>query len=164
MQAALKKELAALDRMTVDELRTKHYIVFGEENRSRHRDYLRKRIAWRLQALAEGGLSDRARQRAMEIANDADLRIRMPVATEPSPTATERTEVHVFHDGRDGRLPLPGTEIMRVYQGRTLRVTVLEDGFEYEGERYRSLTAVAKKVTGSHWNGMLFFGLRKEAA
>ena len=164
MQTSLKKELAALDRMTVNELRAKHSLVFGEENRSRHREYLRKRIAWRLQALAEGGLSDRARQRALEIANDADLRIRMPVATEPPLAAPEQTEVHVFHEGRDGRLPVPGTTLMRIYQGRTLRVTVLEDGFEYEGERYRSLSAVAKKVTGSHWNGMLFFGLKKEAA
>ena len=164
MQPELKRELAALDQMSVDALREKHRLVFGEENRSRHRDYLRKRIAWRLQALAEGGLSERARRRALEIATDADLRIRMPSAPEPPPQAPERTEVHTFHDGRDGRLPVPGTTIMRVYQGRTLRVTVLEDGFEFEGERYRSLTAVAKKVTGSHWNGMLFFGLGKEAA
>ena len=164
MQAALKKELSALERMTVDELRAKHNIVFGEENRSRHRDYLRKRIAWRLQAIAEGGISDRARQRAMEIANDADLRIRMPAAPEPPPVAPERTEIIAFHDGRDRRIPIPGTIIMRVYRGRTIRVTVLEDGFEYEGERYRSLTAVAKTVTGCHWNGMLFFGLGKEAA
>jgi hypothetical protein len=164
MQTELKKELAALDRMTVNELREKHHLVFGEENRSRHREYLRKRIAWRLQALAEGGLSERARRRALEIADDADLRIRMPAVPESPPVAPERTEVHAFHDGRDVRLPIPGTTIMRVYRGRTIRVTVLEDGFEYEGERYRSLTAVAKAVTGCHWNGMLFFGLAKEAA
>ena len=164
MRAELKRELAALDRMTVDELREKHRLVFGEENRSRHRDYLRKRIAWRLQSLAEGGLSERARQRALEIANDADLRIRMPVAPQMPPSAPERTKVHVFREGRDARLPIPGTTLTRVYRGETVRVTVLEDGFEYEGERYRSLTAVAKKVTGSHWNGMHFFGIGKEAA
>jgi hypothetical protein len=72
MNALLKKELSALERMTVDELREKHRILFGEENRSRHKDFLRKRIAWRIQALAEGGLSERARQRALELANDAD--------------------------------------------------------------------------------------------
>lgn len=163
-QPELKRELAALDEMTVDALREKHRLVFGEENRSRHREYLRKRIAWRLQALAEGGLSERARRRAMEIASDADLRIRMPVVPESPPPAPERTEVHDFVDGRDSRLPLPGTTLVRAYRGKTLRVTVLEDGFEYEGKPYRSLTAVAKKVTGSHWNGMLFFGLGKEAA
>lgn len=163
MQTELKRELAALDQMSVDALREKHRLVFGEENRSRHREYLKKRIAWRLQALAEGGLSDRARRRALEIANDADLRIRMPSAPELPPLAPERTEVHAFHDGRDGRLPVPGTTIMRVYRGRTIKVTVLEGGFEYDGERFRSLSAVAKKVTGSHWNGMLFFGLGKEA-
>jgi len=164
MQPELKRELAALDQMSVDALREKHRLVFGEENRSRHRDYLRKRIAWRLQALAEGGLSERARRRALEIANDADLRVRMPSAPKPQPISPDRTEVHAFHDGRDGRLPVPGTTIMRIYRGKSINVTVLDDGFEFEGERYRSLTAVAKKVTGSHWNGMLFFGLGKEAA
>lgn len=164
MQAELKRELAALDEMTVDALREKHRRVFGEENRSRHREYLRKRIAWRLQALAEGGLSERARRRALEIADDADLRIRMPAMPEPPPAAPERTEVHAFHEGRDSRLPLPGTTLTRAYRGATIRVTVLEDGFEYERKRYRSLSAVAKTVTGSHWNGMQFFGLGKEAA
>lgn len=164
MPAEMKKELAALDRMTVGELREKHRLVFGEENRSRNKDYLRKRIAWRLQALAEGGLSERARQRALEIADDADLRIRMPAAVAPSPESAKRTEVHAFRDGRDARLPIPGTTITRSYRGETIRVTVMEDGFEFEGERFRSLTAVAKKVTGSHWNGMHFFGIGKEAA
>jgi len=173
MQTELKKELAALTRMTVDELREKHRLVFGEENRSRHRDYLRKRIAWRLQALAEGGLSERARRRALEIANDADIRIRMPAESPPTPDAPVRTEVHAFgessetsafYDGRDARLPMPGTMITRHYRGRTICVAVMADGFEYDGERYRSLSAVAKAVTGTHWNGKLFFGLKKEAA
>ena len=51
--------------------------------------------------------------------------------------------------------------ITRIYRGRTIRVTVLESGFEYDGKRYRSLSAIAKVVTGSHWNGKLFFGLKK---
>jgi len=54
---------------------------------------------------------------------------------------------------------MPGTQLIRQYKGRTVEVTVLEDGFEYEGRRYRSLSAVAKTVTGSHWNGFNFFGL-----
>ena len=164
MQSELNTELASLDRMTVNELREKHRLVFGEENRSRHRDYLRKRIAWRLQALAEGGLSDRAKQRAFEIANDADIRIRMPVPVKLGPIAVLQTEVHAFRDGRDDRLPQPGTVLTRLYHGRAIRVNVMEGGFEFEGVRYRSLSAVAKAVTGSHWNGMAFFGLRKEAA
>src|SRR5438034_806350 len=62
---------------------------------------------------------------------------------------------------RDPRLPSPGTVLTRPYRGRTIAVTVLESGFEYEGRRFDSLTAVAKAVTGSHWNGLEFFGLTK---
>jgi len=59
----------------------------------------------------------------------------------------------------DERLPAPGTAIVRQYKGRTLQVLVLTDGFEFEGQRYKSLSAVAKKITGSHVNGYRFFGL-----
>jgi hypothetical protein len=70
--------VSELRRMTVTELRRKYAEVFGEQTRSGHKDYLVRRIAWRVQANAEGGLSDRARRRAMEIARDADLRMRAP--------------------------------------------------------------------------------------
>ena len=73
-----KKEIEELSRMTVGQLRQKYLEVFGEESRSNHKQFLFRRIAWRIQALAEGGLSERARRRALEIANDADLRIRAP--------------------------------------------------------------------------------------
>lgn len=55
---------------------------------------------------------------------------------------------------------MPGTVLARQYKGRTITVTVLEDGFEYAGEVFRTLSAVAKAVTGSHWNGYHFFGLK----
>jgi len=57
--------------------------------------------------------------------------------------------------------PPPGSVLTREYKGRTVRVRVLDDGFEYEGQPYRSLTAVARAITGSHWNGRAFFGLTK---
>ncbi len=60
---------------------------------------------------------------------------------------------------RDHRLPVPGTVITRTYKGRTLQVKVVTDGFEYEGERFKSLSGLAKKITGSHCNGYQFFGL-----
>ena len=74
----MQKQIEALSRMTVGQLRQKYLEVFGEESRSNHKQFLFRRIAWRIQALAEGGLSERARRRALEIANDADLRIRAP--------------------------------------------------------------------------------------
>lgn len=65
---------------------------------------------------------------------------------------------------RDRRLPAPGRAIVRRYKGQTLRVTVLADGFEFMGERFGSLSAIAKAVTGTHVNGFRFFRLAKEAA
>lgn len=139
------------DDRTVQELREEYQAVFGEETRSRHKEFLRKRIAWGRQARAHGGLSERAKRRAEELADDADLRLLGPKA---------RTEVHRFRPTKDKRLPIPGTVLTREYKGKTLTVTVLQQGFEYRGTVYRSLTAIAKAVTGTHWNGMHFFGLR----
>lgn len=78
MKAAVLKEVENLRRLSVTGLRQQHPEVFGEESRSHQKDFLFSRIAWRLQVLAEGDLSERARRRALEIANDADLRIRAP--------------------------------------------------------------------------------------
>ena len=60
---------------------------------------------------------------------------------------------------RDGRLPVPGTVLTRPFENRRIVVTVLEQGFEYQSRRYRSLSAIAREVTGTRWNGLLFFGL-----
>ena len=89
MEATTYQEVQGLSRMTVGELRDKYLEVFGEETRSYHKEFLRKRIAWRIQALAEGDLSERARRRAEELANDADLRTRSP----RDPVASGSSEV-----------------------------------------------------------------------
>ena len=73
------------------------------------------------------------------------------------------TTVSTVQFDPDTRLPLAGTILVREYKGRKLQVRVLESGFEFEGEVYRSLSAVAKKITGSHCNGYLFFHLKREA-
>ncbi|MGH9633065.1 MAG: DUF2924 domain-containing protein [Bryobacteraceae bacterium] len=75
---ALQEQLEGLRHMTVGQLKDKYLEVFGEESRSNHKQFLFRRIAWRIQANVEGGLSERARRRALEIANDADLCIRAP--------------------------------------------------------------------------------------
>jgi hypothetical protein len=134
--------------MTVGELRERYIDVFGEETRSQHKDFLRKRIAWRIQALAEGGLSERAKRRAEEIANDADLRIRTP--RDPvKPGLMEVRQRSVT--GRllqlmDTRLPLPGTLLVREFQGRDIVVKVLDKGFEYDGRHFKSLSAIAQEA------------------
>ncbi len=78
MNSTVRMQIEEVQRMTVGALREKYRDVFGEESRSGNRQFLIRRIAWRLQAQAEGGLSERARHRAMEIANEADLRLTAP--------------------------------------------------------------------------------------
>jgi len=160
MSLNIVKEVAALEQMTVGQLQDRYVEVFGETVRSRHRQYLIRRIAWRLQANAEGGLTERALRRAEELADDADVRLTPPrwatVGRQERPAEANTVRVPVT---TDPRLPPPGGQITRRYKGRTITVTVLADGFEYLGERYRSLTAIAKAITGSHMNGSRFFGL-----
>jgi len=162
MHLNVGKELAALRRKTVNELRARYAETFGEVTNARHKDWLVKRIIWRLQSLDEGDLSERAKRRAAELANDADLRRRPPKSPPPAPNATTRATTSRLRTTDDGRVPLPGSKIVRVYKGQTLEVNVLPAGFEFEGEVYKSLSAVAKKITGSHLNGYLFFRLTKQ--
>ncbi len=158
MALDIDQEMAALRQMTVPQLRSRHQEVFGEPPRSAHKEHLVRRIAWRLQALAEGDLTQRARRRAAEMACDADLRIRALRGQHPS--ASQRTgRPEDSLPPRDPRLPLPGTLLVRGYRGGTRQVKVLEQGFEYDGHLYGSLTAVVRKITGKHWNGYHFFGL-----
>jgi hypothetical protein len=162
MPVNVAREIVALRKMTVGQLRARYTEVFGETTNAGNRDWLVKRIAWRLQANAEGDLSERARRRAAELANDADLRLSPPQPrgqTSPSP------HVRVLSLPIDQeRLPPPGSVITRVYKGEMLQVRVLDDAFEFEGERYRSLSAVAKAATGQHLNGLAFFRIGKEVA
>ena len=78
MELDVTKEVATMERMTVGQLQRRYVEVFGEPVRSRHKQYLIRRIAWRLQANAEGGLSERALRRAEELANVADVRVTPP--------------------------------------------------------------------------------------
>jgi Protein of unknown function (DUF2924) len=163
MPPSLASEIAALGRLTVPELRAKFAAVFGESTQAHNKVWLVKRLAWRLQALAEGDLSQRARQRAAELVNDADLRLSPPRADQATadPAQQQGTTLRLQ---ADDRLPRPGTILTRRYKGRTLQVEVLEHGFACDGQVYRSLSAVAKAVTGSHCSGHLFFRLNSQGA
>ena len=157
-----ERAFAALERMTVTQLRQRYGEIFGEETNGRNKAWLVKRIAWRLQVQAEGGLSERGRQRAEELADEADLRLNPPPMKPQAPE--EQSAVRVLPFAADERLPPPGTVIARKYKGRTLQVKMRSDGFEYEGEVHASLSAVAKAITGSHCNGFLFFRLQRSHA
>ena len=157
MNGSLLNQVEALQAAPLEKVRQKYRELFGEEPRSRNRHSLVRRIAWRLQANAEGGLSERARQRAFEIANDADVRV-LP----PRRVVNSQFDTWLGRARYDRRIPPAGTVIGREYLGSTISVQVLGDGFEYQGRQYRSLSAIASEVTGTRWNGLAFFGLTGE--
>jgi len=196
MTVEISQELAALPRLSTKQLRARYAEAYGEQTRCGNRAWLVKRVAWRLQVLAGGDLSERAQRRAAELANDADLRLgpprvlppgARPVLTDPPAATTialpsEATQparvpdAFSAHDERrttavaapaspaDERLPAPGAILTRRYQGQTLEIKVLAEGFEFAGQAFESLSAVAKAITGSHCNGFLFFRLGKYGA
>ncbi len=158
MTLDVETELARLRTLPVRELRLRYEEVFQEACRSHHKQWLVKRIIWRLQAQAAGDLSERARQRAALLANDADLRMSPPVTRTVAPLRTAPESAP-----RDPRLPAPGTVLTRTYKGQQIEVLVLQDGFSYAGQVYASLTAVARTITGTHTNGYHFFHLGKDS-
>ena len=164
MDTAVLIEIENLRRMSLAGLREKYREVFQEETRCRHREHLFRRIAWRLQALVDGDLSERARTRAVAIAQDADLRVIAPrdfFSVEG--TRVETTPGDRDRPDQDRRLPLPGVVLSRKWKGRTVLVEVLAKGFRYQSLYYPSLSAVALAVTGTRWNGLAFFGLTRKA-
>ena len=135
--------LKALPELKVAELKKRYRELFGEESKSSNKQFLFRRIAWRLQANNEGDLSERARLRAAEIADDRDLRVRAPKGFRAQPDFKlwniDRTQLP-----KDGRLPRPGSLLTRRVGDTQIVVKVLTDGFEYQSRRYRSLSAIAQ--------------------
>jgi hypothetical protein len=157
MNPETHREIEALRTQKTKALRARYRELFGEESRSSNHAHLFRRIAWRLQALAEGDLSERARERARVLAEDGGLRLRPPRQFWKELAAADEQG----RKRRDPRLPASGTIIERQYRGNTVSVTVLKDGFEYQGRRYDSLSSIASSVTGTRWNGFAFFGLKE---
>lgn len=157
LNTQLAVEIAGLRHLTTRALKKRYRELFDEDTRSSNRTHLVRRIAWRLQALAAGDLSPRARQRAAELARDADLRLR--------PTPEVIRQIHAAADlpqhrsVTDHRIPPAGQTLTRVYRGRAIEVKIVRTGFEWNGRLYGSLSAVAWHATGTRWNGYAFFGL-----
>ena len=150
----LADEIEALRRMPVAELRVAWKCAFGRETRNRNKDYLWRRIAYRIQERAEGGLSPQALARIEEILRDGEYRPRRPLPTLADLSA----------NARDPRLPPPGRVLARTFRGELHEVTVLINGFEYRGQRHASLSSIARRIAGTRWNGFVFFGIGTEAA
>ena len=151
--ARVAADLAALKQMTSADLADRYTALYGIPPRSRNKDFLRKRLAWRIQELAEGGLSVRALARIEELGPLAlaSWRRPAPAGTSPRPRASVPPRV------RDPRLPAVGSVLTRFHGTTEHGVTVLDDGFEYLGKQYRSLSRIARVITGTPWNGYLFF-------
>ncbi len=160
---AMAQELAELERMGLKALQARYLELFGEEARSKNLPYLRKKLAWRIQERVEGGLSPRAQALIAELA-PAELPIKVP------PAPKKRIEVgkgklavseapEPVPQPRDRRLPEAGPGLVREAGGLHHGGEVLARGFRYRGRSYGSLSAVAREITGTAWNGFLFFGL-----
>jgi len=158
MDPTVIRSIEELGSSKISALKKRYRELFGEESKSSNRQFLFRRIAFRLQANAEGDLSERARRRIGDIADDRDLRVRAPKEFVARPDFGLPI-IDRARPPKDYRLPEPGTVLTRRLGDRQIVVKVLAEGFEYESRRYRSLSAIAREVTGTRWNGLLFFGL-----
>lgn len=137
---AVARALEELHGATVAELRQRWTAVYGRPPRLRSKsDFLRRALAYEAQAKLLGGLSATTRRRLRRLA-------------EGKPNSASATRA-------SARLK-PGTRLLREWQGEPHHVTVLEEGFEYRGQRYASLSVIARHITGTRWSGPMFFGLR----
>jgi plastocyanin domain-containing protein len=156
MENTINAKITALKNKPIPELQKEFEALFdGQKASSDNKVYLIRRIAYRLQELEYGGLSQRAQNRLKELVTLYD-----PVNNKAiRPKVSVETQTRTKTRGRDTRLPIPGTIITKDYRGKKHQVKVLEKGFEYEGKIYKHLTAIADKITGAHWNGYNFFNL-----
>ncbi len=152
MADTLVSKIERLKEASLEELRDAYQEHFSDKKAvSNNRTYLWRRIAHKIQESEHGGLSPSALKKLQLLMADYD------------PVNNLTFKPSAAHSGgsprRDRRLPLPGTLITKQYKGTTIQVKALEKGFESGGKIYKSLTAIAKEITGAHWNGYLFFDL-----
>lgn len=158
--------IATLPTLGARALQEIHCELFGATHPITNMQHLRRKIAWHIQAVRSGGLPEVVRALALSIARDTDIRVRTTenVRRRLADLAPDRTATtRLVTSPGDSRLPMPGSLIVRNYQGRNIVVKVLDDGFEYDGRPYSSLSAIANEITGTRWNGFVFFRLGKEA-
>jgi len=150
-------QLAALETMNTPELVAAYRDLYGEPTRTRNVPYLRKRLGYRVQELAYGGLPASALAKIAELGDGVPERWRMRQAERAGLIESPPQPM----EPRDPRIPPVGTVLRRVHNGITHEVIVCAEGFEHAGMRFKTLSAVAKHITGTPWNGFLFFALKK---
>ncbi len=140
--APVLARLSALKKMSVKELKAEWRKLFGADAPNNSRPFLELRLGYRIQELAYGGLSKTTVRILDALADEyRGIAVRKPILIDP-------------------RKPIAGTKLIREWAGVEHTVTVLREGFEYDGRRYKSLSAIARAITGNRWNGWRFFGLR----
>ncbi len=145
MKESIARQIADLESMSLEDLRARWRDLYGTEPPGYSKVHLVRRLAYRVQELAHGGLPDATRAALRAVA-------------ERDGACGQVTRL-TRRNANDGG-PIPGTRFVREWHGQRHEVAVVEGGFEYQGKCYRSLSAIAKVITGQHWNGPLFFGLR----
>lgn len=135
--------LAALKDMPVAALKAEWQALFDAPAPNNSRTFLEGRLAYRIQELTYGG-PDKQTRRLLDL-----------LADEVEGTLTRKAQI------ADPRNPVAGTKLIREWDGIAHTVTVLNGGFDWQGRRYKSLSAVARAITGTRWNGYRFFGLRE---
>ncbi len=143
MNLSVMAQVAALPDKPTGELKRMWQDLFETKAPPYNRSFLIKRLSYRLQELAFGGLSEKTEERLDAMANDPDC---------ADPARMKRKSE--FH-------PIAGTRLIREWKGVEHQVTVLDDGFEYQGCKYKSLSVIARTITGTRWSGPVFFGLKK---
>src|SRR5512139_692990 len=140
-QPEISQKIAALTALTAPQLRAEWRRLFRYQPPRLSRDLLVRTIAYRMQELAYGGLS-KATQRKL-VALTRELQTNGSIASDAGPRVR------------------PGARLVREWRGRTYTVVVTEDGFEYAGKTYSSLSKIAQTITDAHWSGPRFFGLNR---
>jgi len=156
MSESILAQVQSLQAMTVAELRVEWEKVFGEPTKQRHRVYLWKRIARKIQEHQLPKLTVEEEAKVEEYR--AMIRQMPPDQWFPG---KQRGKPKGTRVAKGQRVPPPGSVITRDYKGHQIAVTVLDDGFEYDGQVFRSLSAIAREISGTSWNGYTFFHLDK---
>jgi hypothetical protein len=140
------RQMAMLQSMSLEQLRDKWLDLYGAEPPKYKKQFLIKRLAYRIQELFYGGLSEQAK-----------AHLRQAALNDPAATVNRRIpEVRKANE-----TILPGTRLVRIWKDRRYEVVAQSEGFEYNGRIFKSLSAVAREITGTRWNGKVFFGLKK---
>ena len=144
------RQITDLQTLSFEELKERWREFYGTEPPRHNRVHLIKRLAYRIQELACGGVSEVVRAKLRDHLNDGRL------------DTDGATIARLQRRKRKNGMPVIGTVLVREWQGERHEVTVVSGGVEYRGRRFRSLSAVAREITGTRWNGPLFFGLRRK--